>query len=189
MYGEKKCITSVCNGIICFLISKYFINDHGCDRTIFPEFQSIFQEVQTIQLVDSFMKLMLKIRDDFNTTYLHVTHDLAAARYISDRIAVMYAGMFLEVGSTDDVVLEPLHPHTQLLRKAAPDPDRLVSEKLGNTGEVPNLITPPKGCPFEPRCNYSMEKCKNIIPPYFEINERKIRCFYMRIKIMSILIL
>jgi peptide/nickel transport system ATP-binding protein len=140
-------------------------------------FNPFFQEVQTIQLVDSFMKLMLKIRDDFNTTYLHVTHDLAAARYISDRIAVMYAGMFLEVGSTDDVVLEPLHPHTQLLRKAAPDPDRLVSEKLGNTGEVPNLITPPKGCPFEPRCNYSMEKCKNIIPPYFEINERKIRCF------------
>jgi len=83
------------------------------------------------------MKLMLKIRDDFNTTYLHVTHDLAAARYISDRIAVMYAGMLLEVGLSDEVVLNPLHPYTKLLRKAAPDPDKLVSEKLGNTGEVP----------------------------------------------------
>lgn len=123
------------------------------------------------------MKLMLKIRDDFNTTYLHVTHDLAASRYISDRIAVMYAGMLLEVGLSDEVVLNPLHPYTKLLRKAAPDPDKLVSEKLGNTGEVPNLITPPKGCPFEPRCNYSMEKCKNTIPPYFEIDGRKIRCF------------
>ncbi len=123
------------------------------------------------------MKLMLKIRDDFNTTYLHVTHDLAAARYISDRVAVMYAGMLLEECTADDIVLEPLHPYTQLLRKAAPDPDRLVSEKLGYTGEVPNLITPPKGCPFEPRCKYAMKKCKNFVPPYFRVNKRKVKCF------------
>jgi peptide/nickel transport system ATP-binding protein len=123
------------------------------------------------------MKLMLKIRDDLDTTYIHVTHDLAAARYISDRIAVMYAGMIMEEGTADEVVLDPLHPYTKLLRKAAPDPDKITSEKLGNTGEVPDLINPPKGCPFEPRCQFAMEKCKNYLPPYFQLDNRKVRCF------------
>jgi len=123
------------------------------------------------------MKLMLKIRDDLDTTLIHVTHDLAAARYISDKIDVMYAGMIMEEGTADEVVLNPLHPYTKLLRKAAPDPDKVTSEKLGDTGEVPDLINPPKGCPFEPRCQFAMEKCKNSIPPYFQRDNRKVRCF------------
>ncbi|RAO99676.1 chemotaxis protein [Petrotoga sp. 9PW.55.5.1] len=123
------------------------------------------------------MKLLLKIRKDLNTTYLHVTHDLASARYISDRIAVMYAGMIVEEGNADDTVLNPLHPYTQLLRKAAPDPDNLGKEKLGDTGEVPDLINPPKGCPFEPRCKSALDKCKTEMPSYYNVKNRRVRCF------------
>ncbi|MDN5342033.1 ABC transporter ATP-binding protein [Oceanotoga sp. DSM 15011] len=123
------------------------------------------------------MNLLLKIREDLNTTYIHVTHDLAAARYISDRIAVMYAGMIMEIGNADEIVLNPLHPYTQLLKKAAPNPDKLEQEELGDTGELPDTINIPKGCPFYDRCPKKMDICNKKIPEVYNIKERQVRCF------------
>jgi len=107
------------------------------------------------------LDLLRRLKDDFNLTYLFITHDLATAKYICDRIAVMYLGQIVEVGSVDHVYGNPLHPYTQALLAAVPVPD----PKFRRTtpipkGEIPNPIHPPSGCRFHPRCIYARERCR-----------------------------
>ncbi len=126
----------------------------------------------------SIMNTLLKLKEERNLSYLYITHDLAGARYISDRIVVMYAGMIMEIGSTEELIQHPLHPYTQLLKKAAPSPETgFNKKKLGHVGEVPSLISPPSGCRFSPRCPFAMEKCSKDIPPLYKIEDRRVRCF------------
>lgn len=126
------------------------------------------------------MNMIKKFRDTQQISYLYITHDLAGARYIADRIAVMYAGMLMEIGVADDVIQKAYHPYTQLLRSAAPQPERQFrKQKLITKGEIPSLINPPKGCRFHPRCPFADEKCSNVTPPMNEISPNHFaRCFY-----------
>jgi peptide/nickel transport system ATP-binding protein len=104
--------------------------------------------------------LMLKLKRELNLTYLFITHDLAVARYISDRMAVMYLGRVVEVGPAEEVCRNPVHPYTKALLLALPTTDpRKRSVEIGIKGEVPSPVNIPEGCRFKPRCPYAFEKC------------------------------
>ncbi|MGQ9856283.1 MAG: ABC transporter ATP-binding protein [Fervidobacterium sp.] len=128
-----------------------------------------------VSIKSGILNLMLKLKDEFRISFIHVTHDLAAAKYVSDRIAVMYAGLVVEEGNAKDIVNKPMHPYTMLLKEAAPDPEKANTTKMVDIGEPPSLITPPPGCPFEPRCKFSKPECKNPVE-LRQVNGRKIRC-------------
>jgi oligopeptide/dipeptide ABC transporter ATP-binding protein len=106
------------------------------------------------------LELMVALKDDFELTYLYITHDLATARFFCDRIAIMYLGRIVEIGPADAIYADPKHPYTQALLRAIPEPDpaRAVARDLPR-GEVPDAASPPLGCPFHPRCPRAFEPC------------------------------
>ena len=125
------------------------------------------------------LELMKKLKNEFNLTYLFITHDLATAKYLCDRIAILYLGKLIEIGSKDQVFSTPLHPYTKALLEAVPvpDPDHRRKEPLPK-GEIPDAINPPSGCYYHPRCNYAMDKCSKMEPKFFEVEKgHKVACF------------
>ena len=115
------------------------------------------------------LNLLADLRDREKLAILYVTHDIASARYLADRIMVMYAGKVVEVGPADTIANEPAHPYTKLLLSAAPDPDVEDKPWLGASGAPPSLVAPPSGCRFHPRCPYSMPICQTEQPPAFDL--------------------
>ncbi len=118
------------------------------------------------------LKLMLDLRDRRNITYLFITHDLATARLICNRIAVMYLGKIVEMGQSDRVIMNPYHPYARALIAAIPEPDpsnRLRLRELRIKGEVPSAVNIPPGCRFHPRCPECMDRCRREEPPMIEI--------------------
>jgi peptide/nickel transport system ATP-binding protein len=111
------------------------------------------------------LNLLAGLRERDGLTILYVTHDIASARYLADVIAVMYAGQLIESGPATRVTESPAHPYTQLLLSAAPDPDRTQPPSLLGRGAPPNLIRPPAGCRFHPRCPHAMAVCAAERPP------------------------
>lgn len=104
--------------------------------------------------------LLLELKQKFNLTYLFITHDLTVARYISDRMAVMYLGKIVEIGGSEDVCSNPVHPYTKGLLSAIPATNpRMRGRKLDLRGEISKNIDIPSGCRFRPRCPYAFEKC------------------------------
>jgi len=106
------------------------------------------------------LNLMLDLRDKYRIPYVFITHDIAVARYVSDRLAVMYLGKIVELAETDVVVFESKHPYTQALISAVPVPD--PEQKHGRAkivGEIPSAIDLPLGCRFRPRCPKAFEMC------------------------------
>jgi peptide/nickel transport system ATP-binding protein len=99
------------------------------------------------------LDLMLRLKDEFNLTYLFITHDLATTKYLCDRLAIMYLGRIVEIGTLREVFRNPQHPYTRALLSAVPvpDPRHRRTEPLPQ-GEIPNPINPPAGCHFHPRC-------------------------------------
>jgi peptide/nickel transport system ATP-binding protein len=121
------------------------------------------------------LNLLASLHDELKFTYLLITHNINIARYISDRIAVMYAGKIVEIGPTDDVLRNPKHPYTQALFKAVPSLDS--REAVPPEGEVPSLINLPSGCRFHPRCPYIMEKCKTMEPDLMRSETSEVACW------------
>ena len=116
------------------------------------------------------LELMIRLKDELELTYLFITHDLATAKYICDRIAIMYLGKIVELGQLKDVYTSPLHPYTQALLSAVPVPDPNVRrEKVLPEGEIPNPINPPSGCRFHPRCSAAKEICSREEPDLIEV--------------------
>ncbi|MGA9596470.1 MAG: ABC transporter ATP-binding protein, partial [Acidimicrobiia bacterium] len=113
------------------------------------------------------LDLMMRLKDEFDLTYLFITHDLATAKYVCDRIAVMYLGKIVEVGPLTSVYRGPLHPYTEALLDAVPVPDPLHrrTEPLPR-GEIPNPINPPPGCRFHPRCPIAVAGVCDAEEPY-----------------------
>jgi oligopeptide/dipeptide ABC transporter ATP-binding protein len=106
------------------------------------------------------LELMGDLKDEFDLTYLYITHDLATARFFCDRIAIMYLGRIVELGPAEDIYANPRHPYTASLLKAIPEPDpaKAIPRDLPR-GEVPDAVTPPHGCNFHPRCPRAFEVC------------------------------
>ena len=106
------------------------------------------------------LNLMLDLRDKYGIPYLFITHDIAVARYISDRLAVMYLGRVVENGETDEVIFKPKHPYTQALISAVPVPDPDAKHgRIKIKGEVPSAANVPLGCRFRPRCPKAFKDC------------------------------
>jgi peptide/nickel transport system ATP-binding protein len=117
------------------------------------------------------LSLLDDIRRDQNSAILYITHDLASAGYFANDAIVMYAGSLVEGGAATDVIQRPAHPYTQLLRRAAPDPDTPRSAPLGDVGEPPSLAAPPPGCRFHPRCPHAAPLCRTERPPATNLGE------------------
>ncbi len=116
------------------------------------------------------LDLMMKLKSEFDLTYLFITHDLATAKYVCDRIAIMYLGKLCEVGYLQDVYRHSAHPYTRALLEAVPVPDpRHRRTEPMPAGEIPNAINPPPGCHFHPRCPIARENCSREEPPLREI--------------------
>lgn len=116
------------------------------------------------------LQLMLDLKKEFDLTYLFITHDLATAKYICDRIAIMYLGLINELGDIEQVYKNPLHPYTQALLEAvpAPDPDARREAPMPK-GEIPSAIDPPSGCRFHPRCPIAKQECEQVEPELREL--------------------
>ncbi|MHA1610135.1 MAG: ABC transporter ATP-binding protein [Candidatus Njordarchaeales archaeon] len=124
------------------------------------------------------LNLLLEMREKLGISFLYITHDLATAGYVTDRIAVMYLGKIMEMGASDEVLLEPLHPYSQALISAVPEPDPTIKKKrILLRGEIPSAIMIPKGCRFWPRCPKAMDICKKKEPEFKEVSSgRFIAC-------------
>src|SRR6266496_1037205 len=130
------------------------------------------------------LNLMLRLKDEEKLALLFITHDIASARYFAEDTLVMYAGQMVEGGPSDEVIQRPMHPYTQLLVSAAPDPDNLSTHSdkgvtdLTARGEIPSLIHPPSGCRFHPRCPHAMPVCSQRFPVRTELGGgRWTNCF------------
>jgi peptide/nickel transport system ATP-binding protein len=111
------------------------------------------------------LNLMAKLRDEEGVSILYITHDIASARYVADRLIVMYAGQIAESGPIEDVLASPKHPYTQLLLSAVPDPRAPLSVAAEtDRGEPPKVIDPSPGCRFRWRCPLAIEKCEQVTP-------------------------
>ncbi len=123
------------------------------------------------------MNLLKKLKKELSLSMIFITHDIALASDISDKMAVMYAGQIIEVGSAEQLLLTPMHPYTQKLLKATP---RLTSGEKPEfiPGAPPDLVDPPKGCRFHPRCSYVMDICREKEPIKFEPTKgQKVMCW------------
>lgn len=118
-----------------------------------------------ISIQAKILNLLVDLQKKFNLTYLFITHDLSIAKYICDRIGVMYLGKIVEVGDTNPLFEKSMHPYTQQLFSAIllPDPEKKTGEILIK-GEPPSAINPPSGCRFHPRCPHAMDICKKEEP-------------------------
>jgi oligopeptide transport system ATP-binding protein len=119
------------------------------------------------------VNLLEELQDKFGLTYLFIAHDLSMVRHICDRVAVMYLGVFVELGERNEVYENPYHPYTKALLSAVPIPDPKKDrerQRIILSGDVPSPINPPSGCRFNPRCQYMMERCKVEIPEWRELS-------------------
>lgn len=116
------------------------------------------------------LNLMAQLRTERGISILYITHDIASARYVADRLLVMYAGQVVESGPSEDVLAHPKHPYTQLLLSAVPDPRAPVSSMpTADIGEPPRIVDPAEGCRFRWRCPYAIDVCSRVTPRLREL--------------------
>ena len=139
-----------------------------------PEFMILDEPVSMVDvsLRAGILNLLLDLKNKFNLTYVFITHNLAQAKYIGSRIAVMYLGRIVELGDPEMTFGDPLHPYTKALVSNVPIPDPdLVREKIHLKGEIPTPINPPSGCRLHPRCPYAIHKCATEEPEFVEVRK------------------
>ena len=123
-----------------------------------------------VSIRSSILKLMFKLRDELGISYLYITHDLATARQVCDRTAIMYLGKFVEEATMEELLRNPTHPYTQALITAVPVPDPTARKsKVVISGEVPSPVDLPPGCRFRTRCPHAMEICGREEPDLVEV--------------------
>ncbi|MBW2052846.1 MAG: ABC transporter ATP-binding protein [Deltaproteobacteria bacterium] len=125
------------------------------------------------------LELMAQMKEEFDLTYLFITHDLATCKYICDRVAIMYLGKIVEIGPLEEVFKNPVHPYTKTLLAAVPVPDPKYRRIHPiPKGEIPSPINPPPGCHFHPRCDSATSICSENEPGLMEISPgHKVACF------------
>ncbi|MEF8797905.1 MAG: oligopeptide/dipeptide ABC transporter ATP-binding protein [Candidatus Bipolaricaulota bacterium] len=127
------------------------------------------------------LNLMKDLMKEEDLTYLYITHDISTSRFFSDSISIMYLGKFVEKGTVATVLDDPVHPYTQALLKAVPEPKPEMVEEIKQLpikGEVPDAINLPSGCRFHPRCPYSQEICREEEPELREVGGREVACHF-----------
>lgn len=125
------------------------------------------------------INLLKELKEDFNLTFLFISHDLSVIKYLSDRIAIMYLGEIIEIGKTEEIFSEPKHPYTKALLSSVPELNTNNNkEKIQLQGELPSPEKLPNGCKFHTRCPFVMDKCKTECPQEIEFTPtHKCKCF------------
>jgi peptide/nickel transport system ATP-binding protein len=127
------------------------------------------------------MNLLTVLREKYDLTFLYITHDLAQARYIGEKLMIMYLGKIVERGPMEDVIEEPIHPYTKALisNVNVPDPTK-KRRRIMIKGETPTLIDLPEGCRFCPRCTESRDLCRCEEPELMKVDdERWVACHHI----------
>lgn len=118
------------------------------------------------------LQLLLRLKNEFDLTYLFISHDLSVVRYFCERVIVMYLGRIVEAGHRDEFFEKPLHPYTKALLTAVPIPDPKVRKHyIQLKGEIPSPVNVPPGCRFHPRCPYAQDRCRTDDPPLHHVTE------------------
>lgn len=122
-----------------------------------------------VSIQSQIINLLKDLQSEFQLTYLFISHNLNIVEHVSDRVAVMYLGKLVEIANRAELYRNPLHPYTQLLVSAIPNPDPEVPRQRSRlTGDVPSPLNPPTGCRFHPRCPLALPICKEEVPPFIE---------------------
>ncbi|WP_323012809.1 oligopeptide/dipeptide ABC transporter ATP-binding protein [Devosia sp.] len=128
------------------------------------------------------INLLQDLQEQFGLTYLFITHDLGMVEHISDRVGVMYLGRLMEVAPTEQLFSRPLHPYTEALMAAVPQPDprgNRTRKRVPLKGEIANAANPPTGCSFHPRCPYAQPRCSAETPALRTVaGGRQVRCHF-----------
>ena len=126
------------------------------------------------------LNLLKRLQDTLGLAYIMISHDLAAARYLATRLAVMYCGKLVETGACEAVYTEPLHPYTEALLSAAlPLHPSARRQRIILKGEVPNPTNPPAGCRFHPRCPRAMPECETVVPEWREVKPGRLAACHL----------
>lgn len=132
------------------------------------------------------INLLEQIQEKTGVSYLFIAHDLSMVKHISHRIGVMYLGKMVEIGSSDELYKDPLHPYSKALLSSVPIPDPVKAkarQRIVLQGELPSPLNPPSGCGFETRCAQAMDECSKSVPELYQVGERKVACFlYKKMK-------
>lgn len=120
------------------------------------------------------LTLLEDLQSRLSLSYLFISHDLSVVRYISDQVGVMYLGKMMEIGPSEDLFTNPLHPYTRALVSAIPEPDMdKRRERIVLSGEVPSPRKPPSGCVFHTRCPHAMPQCSSVQPEWLKVSENR----------------
>ena len=127
-----------------------------------------------VSVQSQILNLMVTLQKEMDLTYIFIAHNLSVVKYIADRICVMYLGRVVEDAESQAMYEKPMHPYTQALISAIPEPDPVLQkEKQVLEGDVPSPIKPPSGCHFHPRCPHAREKCKVDAPVLQTVDSNK----------------
>lgn len=121
------------------------------------------------------INLIKELKEKYNLTFLLITHDMSVIEYLADRVAIMYLGEVVEIGTTKEIFSNPYHPYTKALLNSVPQINK-ANKKITLKGDLPSPANLPDGCKFHTRCPYVMEKCKNCIPQETG-GSHKVKCF------------
>lgn len=153
-------------------------------RALIPKPRVILAD-EPVSMVDASLRMEIvnlfrKLRDDDKVSVIYITHDLATAYYISDRIAIMLRGNIVEAGPVEEVLVTPMHPYSQLLKESVPEPepeDKDAWAKHISLGVIEVKEYNQLGCKFAGRCPHVMDVCRQVDPPNLQIGERTVRCY------------
>jgi len=124
------------------------------------------------------LNLLRDLQDELGLSYLFITHDLSVVKYLAHQVAVMYLGKIVELGTTERIFASPAHPYTQALLASIPSSDpNQRGQAPAVLGDVPSPSDPPPGCHFHTRCPEVMDRCKREVPPLFDVDGGRSRCF------------
>ncbi|MEJ5228681.1 MAG: oligopeptide/dipeptide ABC transporter ATP-binding protein [Pseudothermotoga sp.] len=121
------------------------------------------------------LNLLIELKEKYQLTYILITHDLKIVNHLSDYTMVMYLGQVMEMGKTDVVIQNPLHPYTKALLESVPKPGVNNLSRFSLKGEIPSPLNPPEGCAFKTRCPLYFEKCDQK-PEFVDFDSRKVKC-------------
>ena len=156
----------------------------GIARTLAmqPEFVVADEPISSldVSIQAQILNLLMDLQEEYDLTFLFIAHDLSVVKHISDRIAIMYLGEICEIGETNELFQNPMHPYTKALFASIP---QLTTESRAEfdalQGDVPNPINLPQGCNFHSRCKQASEICKEVKPTLENIDGRKVACHFV----------
>ena len=146
-----------------------------------PEFIIADEPVSAldVSIQAQIINLLKQLKEDYNLTFLFISHDLSVIKYLSDKVSIMYLGEIVETGKTEEIFSDPKHPYTKALLSAVPELNKgEKSEKISLEGELPSPENLPQGCKFHTRCPFVMEECRSKNPNIHSFSDsHSCKCF------------